>query len=228
MQLKDFKKLKKEAIVHINAKIVKTKKQFKKDGTLFYTAILQDNTAEIEICICEDYFYKNSIQNVKTFFCVNAQYITLRCHYNTKQTKLYYYIEQFNLSPTPILFNLLVEKKDGIDYKDSIKDLTPFQILAKEKNLQEINIVNIPYEKLSIYQTIFEHIAHNNKLVYKAGSLFGFKKKNTELRIKNNRKILFDFEHTVNGCMGTKNEKLEKEQDVALLVLQERKELFFN
>jgi DNA invertase Pin-like site-specific DNA recombinase len=70
--------------------------------------------------------------------------------------------------------------------------------------------------------TMLGAIAEGGRLVYKAGSVFGAKNLSRKLELNNNRKILFDFKHTIHACLGNSSDSISKEKEIALLVLNER------
>jgi hypothetical protein len=119
-------------------------------------------------------------------------------------------------------FNFSSDDSEGVDYKVALKNLGVYHEYYLNGEYKEINIVNIPQDKFETYMKIFEHIAKGGRLVYKAGSIFGAKNLSRKLELNNNRKILFDFKHTIHACFGNTSDSMHKEKEVALLVLNER------
>ena len=126
---------------------------------------------------------------------------------------------------TSLTFSYHTNNNIGIDYKVAIKNLTEYQNIASEHKKISFSIVNIPVTKLTIYQTIFNHIASGKRLVFKAGSIFRSKISYRGTDIEKDRNILHDFKHTVYPCISNDTPETLREQEIALLVLNERKEL---
>ena len=123
------------------------------------------------------------------------------------------------------MFSYHTDYSTGIDYKVAINNLAEYQEMAAGDKQISLSIVNIPVEKLKIYETIFNHIANGKRLVFKAGSIFRSKVSYRGTDIEKDRNILHDFKHTVYPCMSNDTPETLREQEIALLVLSERKEL---
>jgi hypothetical protein len=113
----------------------------------------------------------------------------------------------------------------GIDYREAINNLAEYQEIASDNKKINLLIVNVPVEKLKIYETIFNHIRAGKRLVFKAGSIFRSKISYRGTDIEKDRNILHDFKHTVYPCISNDTPETLREQEIALLVLNERKEL---
>lgn len=124
-----------------------------------------------------------------------------------------------------LIFSYHTDKRAGIDYKEAIYMLREYQEIASQSESRSVSIVNIPLKKIEVYKTIFNHIATKKRLVYKAGSIFRSKASYRGTKIEENRHILYDFKHTVHPCIANDTPEILKEQEIALLVLKERKEL---
>ena len=126
---------------------------------------------------------------------------------------------------TNLIFSYHTDNNTGIDYKVAINNLAEYQRIASDNKKISLSIINIPTEKIKIYKTIFKHIASEKRLVFKAGSIFRSKVSYRGTDIEKDRNILHDFKHTVYPCMSNDTPETLREQEIALLVLSERKEL---
>ena len=124
-----------------------------------------------------------------------------------------------------LTFSYHTNNSIGIDYREAINNLREYQEMASNNKKISLSIVNIPVVKIKIYETIFNHIANGKRLVFKAGSVFRSKASYRGTKIEENRHILYDFKHTVHPCIANDTPEILKEQEIALLVLKERKEL---
>jgi len=124
-----------------------------------------------------------------------------------------------------LTFSYHTDNSIGIDYREAINNLREYQEMASNNKKISLSIVNIPVVKIKIYETIFNHIANGKRLVFKAGSVFRSKVSYRGTDIENDRNILYDFKHTVYPCISNDSPETLREQEIALLVLSERKEL---
>jgi len=129
------------------------------------------------------------------------------------------------MNATNLTFSYNTDDTIGIDYREAIGNLSEYKEMASSQEKINISIINIPIRKISIYQTIFNHIANNNRLIYKAGSMLRSKASYRGTEIEKDRNILHDFKHTVHPCISNDTSETLREQEIALLVLKERKEL---
>jgi len=126
---------------------------------------------------------------------------------------------------TNLTFSYYTDNSIGIDYREAINNLTEYQEMALENKKINLSIVNIPSQKIKIYKEIFNHIANGKRLVFKAGSIFRSKVSYRGTDVEKNRNILHDFKHTIYPCICNDTPETLREQEIALLVLKERKEL---
>jgi len=126
---------------------------------------------------------------------------------------------------TNLMFSYHTDNSTGIDYKMAINNLAEYQKIASDNKKISLSIVNIPPQKIKIYETIFNHIASGKRLVFKAGSIFRSKISYRGTDIEKDRNILHDFKHTVHPSISNDTPETLREQEIALLVLDERKEL---
>ena len=126
---------------------------------------------------------------------------------------------------TNLIFSYHTDNSTGVDYRKAINNLTEYQRMALNNKKISLSIINIPVEKIKIYKAIFNHIASGKRLVFKAGSILRSKISYRGTNIEKDRNILHDFKHTVYPCISNDTPETLKEQEIALLVLNERKEL---
>jgi len=129
------------------------------------------------------------------------------------------------MNTTNLTFSYHTDDIIGIDYIEAINNLAKYQEMASNKLQSHISIVNIPIDKIEIYQAIFNHISSGKRLVFKAGSIFRSKVSYRGTKIEKNRNILHDFKHTVHPCISNDTPETLREQEIALLVLNERMEV---